>query len=59
MSRPETGPRPLPLPPATPAHRHGPDDQRHAAGARPDVSRLSVGLEAADDLLADLDQALG
>ena len=30
-----------------------------AAGAGPDVIRLSVGLETADDLLADLDQALG
>ena len=35
------------------------DEQREAAGAGPDVVRLSVGLEDADDLLADLDRALG
>jgi O-acetylhomoserine (thiol)-lyase len=28
------------------------------AGAGPEVVRLSVGLEDADDLIADLDQAL-
>jgi O-acetylhomoserine (thiol)-lyase len=34
------------------------DEQRLAAGAGPDVIRLSVGLETAQDLIADLDQAL-
>ena len=34
------------------------DWSRLAAGAGPDVVRLSVGLESADDLLRDLDQAL-
>ena len=29
-----------------------------AAGAGPDVVRLSIGLETADDLIRDLDQAL-
>ncbi|HEX4889225.1 MAG TPA: PLP-dependent transferase, partial [Alphaproteobacteria bacterium] len=29
-----------------------------AAGAGPDVVRLSVGLEDAQDIIADLDQAL-
>jgi O-acetylhomoserine (thiol)-lyase len=29
-----------------------------AAGAGPDVIRLSVGLETADDIIRDLDQAL-
>jgi O-acetylhomoserine (thiol)-lyase len=28
------------------------------AGAGPDVVRLSVGIEDADDIIADLDQAL-
>jgi O-acetylhomoserine (thiol)-lyase len=32
--------------------------QQAAAGAAPDVVRLSVGIEDADDLIADLDQAL-
>ncbi|MBO6562877.1 MAG: PLP-dependent transferase, partial [Nisaea sp.] len=30
-----------------------------AAGAGDDVMRISVGLETADDIIADLDQALG
>jgi O-acetylhomoserine (thiol)-lyase len=34
------------------------DEQRIAAGAGPDVIRLSIGLETAADLIADLDQAL-
>jgi O-acetylhomoserine (thiol)-lyase len=34
------------------------DEQREAAGAGPDVVRLSIGLESADDLIRDLDQAL-
>jgi O-acetylhomoserine (thiol)-lyase len=35
------------------------DEQRLSAGAGPDVIRLSVGLETAADLIADLNQALG
>ena len=34
------------------------DEQREAAGAGPDVIRLSVGLESADDLIDDLECAL-
>ena len=34
------------------------DAQRKAAGAGPDVIRLSVGLESLDDLIGDLDRAL-
>jgi hypothetical protein len=30
----------------------------HAAGAGPDVVRLSVGIEDVEDIIADLDQAL-
>jgi O-acetylhomoserine (thiol)-lyase len=34
------------------------DEQKIAAGAGPDVVRLSIGLEDTADLIADLDQAL-
>jgi O-acetylhomoserine (thiol)-lyase len=46
------------LHPASTTHRQLSDAQRAAAGAGPDVVRLSVGLEAAEDLIRDLDQAL-
>ena len=51
--------RSLILHPASTTHRQLTDEQRLAAGAGPDVIRLSVGLETAADLIADLDQALG
>ena len=51
--------RSLILHPASTTHRQLTDEQRLAAGAGPDVVRLSVGLETAADLIADLDQALG
>ena len=44
--------------PASTTHRQLTDEQRLAAGAGPDVIRLSIGLETAEDLIADLDQAL-
>ena len=50
--------RSLILHPASTTHRQLTDEQRLAAGAGPDVVRLSVGLESARDLIADLDQAL-
>jgi O-acetylhomoserine (thiol)-lyase len=50
--------RSLILHPASTTHRQLSDEQRLAAGAGPDVIRLSIGLETADDLVADLDQAL-
>ncbi len=50
--------RSLILPPASTTHRQLSDEQRIDAGAEPDVVRLSVGLETADDLLYDLDQGL-
>ena len=34
-------------------------DQQEAAGIPPEMVRLSVGIETAADLLANLDQALG
>ncbi len=50
--------RSLILHPASTTHRQLSDAQREAAGAGPDVIRLSVGIEAADDLIRDLDEAL-
>ncbi len=50
--------RSLILHPASTTHRQLTDEQRAAAGAGPDVVRLSIGLESADDLIRDLDQAL-
>jgi O-acetylhomoserine (thiol)-lyase len=50
--------RSLILHPASTTHRQLSDEQRLAAGAGPDVVRLSVGLETVEDLIADLDQAL-
>ena len=51
--------RSLILHPASTTHRQLSDEQRLAAGAGPDVVRLSIGLESADDLIRDLDEALG
>jgi O-acetylhomoserine (thiol)-lyase len=50
--------RSLILHPASTTHRQLSDEQRLAAGAGPDVIRLSIGLETAADLIRDLDQAL-
>jgi len=44
--------------PASTTHRQLADDAQVAAGAGPDVLRLSIGIETVDDLIADLDQAL-
>jgi O-acetylhomoserine (thiol)-lyase len=43
---------------ASTTHRQLTEAQQKAAGADPDVVRLSIGIEDADDLIADLDQAL-
>ena len=43
---------------ASTTHRQLTLDQQRAAGAAPEVVRLSIGIEDADDLIADLDQAL-
>lgn len=43
---------------ASTTHRQLTDEQRAAAGAGNDVVRISIGIEDADDLIADLDQAL-
>ena len=44
--------------PATMTHGAYPKDLRDAIGVTDDLIRLSVGIEAAEDITADLDQAL-
>ena len=44
--------------PASTTHRQMTESEQAKAGVRPEMIRLSVGIEAIDDLLADLDQAL-
>lgn len=43
---------------ASTTHRQLSPEQQEAAGAGPDVVRISIGIENADDLIADLEQAL-
>ncbi|MBC7153528.1 MAG: O-acetylhomoserine aminocarboxypropyltransferase/cysteine synthase [Rhodobacteraceae bacterium] len=43
---------------ASTTHRQLTPEQQTAAGAGPEVVRLSIGIEDADDLIADLEQAL-
>jgi O-acetylhomoserine (thiol)-lyase len=43
---------------ASTTHRQLTPEQQKAAGAAPEVVRVSIGIEDADDLIADLDQAL-
>ena len=43
---------------ASTTHRQLTENQQRAAGADPEVVRVSIGIEDADDLIADLDQAL-
>ncbi len=50
--------RSLIIHPASTTHRQLEPAQLAAAGAGPDVVRLSIGIETAEDLIADLDQAL-
>lgn len=44
--------------PVTSSHNHVPDDVRRAMGITPGLFRLSVGIEEAEDLIADFRQAL-
>ena len=46
------------LHPASTTHRQLTDEQLVQAGIAPNLVRLSVGIEDADDLIADLAQAL-
>ena len=43
---------------ASTTHRQLTPEQQEAAGAAPNVVRLSIGIEDADDIIADLDQGL-
>ena len=43
---------------ASTTHRQLSPEQQEAAGAGPNVVRVSIGIEDADDLIADLDRAL-
>ena len=45
--------------PASTTHQQLPADERHAAGVGEDLIRISVGLETLDDIIWDLDRALG
>jgi O-acetylhomoserine (thiol)-lyase len=44
--------------PASTTHRQLSSDELQAAGIRPEMIRLSIGLEHVDDLIDDIDQAL-
>ena len=46
------------LHPASHTHRQLSDEQLLEAGIRPDLVRFSVGIENADDIIADIEQAL-
>jgi O-acetylhomoserine (thiol)-lyase len=50
--------RSLIIHPASTTHRQLNEEQRKASGAGSDVVRLSIGIENAEDIIADLDQAL-
>jgi len=50
--------RTLVIHPASTTHRQLTESQLDAAGVRPDLIRISVGLEDPDDIIWDLDQAL-
>lgn len=50
--------RTLVIHPASTTHRQLTESQLEAAGVRPDLIRISVGLEDAEDIIWDLDQAL-
>ncbi|GIU68113.1 O-acetylhomoserine aminocarboxypropyltransferase [Candidatus Phycosocius spiralis] len=50
--------RSLVIHPASTTHRQLSDDKKTAAGAGPDVVRVSIGIEDAVDIISDLEQAL-
>ena len=49
----------LAIHPATTTHQQLSPEEQVAAGVTPDFIRLSIGLEHIDDIIADIDQALG
>ena len=48
----------LAIHPASTTHRQMSEEEQLRAGVRPDMIRVSVGLETLDDILWDMDQAL-
>jgi cystathionine beta-lyase/cystathionine gamma-synthase len=44
--------------PATMTHASFPEEERSRLGVTPGLVRVSVGIENAEDILADIDQAL-
>jgi O-acetylhomoserine (thiol)-lyase len=44
--------------PASTTHQQLTEDEQVATGVTADFIRLSVGIEAVDDIIADIDQAL-
>ncbi|MHB1220347.1 MAG: O-acetylhomoserine aminocarboxypropyltransferase [Alphaproteobacteria bacterium] len=50
--------RSLIIHPASTTHRQLTEEQQVAAGAGPDVVRLSIGIESVDDIIADLERSL-
>jgi O-acetylhomoserine (thiol)-lyase len=51
--------RSLIIHPASTTHSQLSPEQLKSAGAGPDVVRLSIGLEDVEDVIADLDEAMG
>jgi O-acetylhomoserine (thiol)-lyase len=44
--------------PASTTHRQMSQEEQRRAGVKPEMIRLSIGIEHIDDIVADLDQAL-
>jgi O-acetylhomoserine (thiol)-lyase len=51
--------RSLAIHPASTTHQQLDEKEQEAAGVTPDFVRLSIGIETVEDIVADLDQALG
>ena len=51
--------RTLVIHPASTTHRQLSEEALEAAGVPPDLVRLSIGIEDPDDIIFDLDRALG
>lgn len=49
----------LAINPATTTHSQLSEEQQRAGGITPGLIRLSVGIETIDDIIADLEQAMG
>ena len=49
----------LAIHPASTTHQQLSAEEQKAAGVTPDFIRLSIGIEGIEDILEDLDQALG